>query len=430
MHLVQRKTCRICGSSALTPVIDLGPQYLQGSFVKPDEPAPPQRRIPCTLVRCDPTRDERACGLLQMSHSVPPELLYSVYWYQSGTNHTMRSHLAGIAGEVGTLLGRETATVLDIGCNDGTLLASYPATYNRIGVDPSDIAEEARRFGRVYRDLFPSVELGRDLGAQSCDAVTSIAMFYDLEDPGGFCREVGRLLKPDGCWVFEMSYMPLMLEMNSYDTICHEHLEYYSLAVIERLLRESGLKLFRVGLNTINGGSLRCFATPQANPGFRNETWLGELRSLRIREFDLALDTDAPYRSFQDRINLHREELVSLLKGLRATGKRIHLYGASTKGNTILQWCGIDGRLIEAAADRNPRKHGARTLGTDIPILSEVESRAMAPDYYLVLPWHFKGEFLEREAAMLEAGVGFIFPLPRVEVVRREGAGRLPVFPG
>jgi len=231
-------------------------------------------------------------------------------------------------------------------------------------------------------------------------------------------------LKPDGCWVFEMSYMPLMLEMNSYDTICHEHLEYYSLAVIERLLLESGLKLFRVELNTINGGSLRCYATPETNPGFRNETWLGELRELRIREFDLALDTDAPYRSFQDRINLHREELVGLLKGLRASGKRIHLYGASTKGNTILQWCGIDGRLIEAAADRNPRKHGARTLGTDIPILSEAESRAMSPDYYLVLPWHFKEEFLEREAAMLDAGVGFIFPLPRVAVVRREGTGQ------
>ena len=407
----------------MTPVIDLGPQHLQGSFVKPGEAAPPERRIHCTLVRCDPTIDEKACGLLQMAHSVPPELLYSVYWYRSGTNQTMRDHLAGIAAEVVATIDRPDATVLDIGCNDGTMLARYPDSYNKVGVDPSDVSDEARVYGKIFKDLFPSLELTRDLGPHSCDAITSIAMFYDLEDPARFCREITNLLKPDGCWIFEMSYMPLMLEMNSYDTICHEHLEYYSLAVIERLLDASGLKLFRVALNTINGGSLRCYATPKGNFRFRRVQWQQEIGSMRIREFDLALDTDSPYRSFQDRINVHRDELLSLLKNYRAAGKRIHLYGASTKGNTILQWCGINGGLIEAASDRNPHKHGAKTLGTNIPIVSEEASRSMKPDYYLVLPWHFKDEFLAREAAMLDAGVGFIFPLPRVEVITRQEKG-------
>ena len=137
-----------------------------------------------------------------------------------------------------------------------------------------------------------------------------------------------------------------------------------------------------------------------------------------MQEFDLALDTDVPYKSFQDRINVHRDELVRLLKQLKQDGKRIHIYGASTKGNTILQWCGIDIRLVDCAADRNPSKSGARTLGTDIPIVSEEESRAMKPDYYLVLPWHFRDEFLIREKAMMESGVGFIFPLPKLEIVR------------
>lgn len=416
MHLKHRQTCRICGSTSLTPVIDLGQQYLQGSFVKPGQKAPSSRRIECELVRCNPTLDENACGLLQMKHSVPPELLYTSYWYRSGTNQTMRDHLAGIARTI-TEVVPKNSTVLDIGCNDGTLLSNYPDGFKRYGIDPSDIGNDAQRFGTIFRDLFPSLELTSTLGKQSCDAITSIAMFYDLESPLDFCKAIREMLKQSGVWVFEMSYMPLMLEMNSYDTICHEHLEYYSLAVIERLMQLSGLKLFRTELNSINGGSLRCYATPVENFAFKNEQWLAEIEDLRTREFDLALDTDTPYKSFQDRINVHRDELVRILKKLRQDGKTIHIYGASTKGNTILQWCGIDIRLIDYAADRNPTKAGARTLGTDIPIISEAESRAMKPDYYLVLPWHFREEFLEREKDMLREGTGFIFPLPKLEII-------------
>jgi DNA-binding Lrp family transcriptional regulator len=248
-------------------------------------------------------------------------------------------------------------------------------------------------------------------------------MFYDLEDPIGFARAIKSVLAPDGLWCLEMSYMPTMLRMTSYDTICHEHLEYYSLAVIERILRMAGLKLVNVSLNSINGGSIRCFATHAANLRYRREEFTRAIKALRQDEFDLELDTDKPYRFFQERVNIHREELVRMLKKLRSEGKRIHIYGASTKGNTILQWCGIDGRLIEAAAERNPDKYGARTLGTDIPIISEEESRKGRPDYYLVLPWHFRAEFLEREKSLLAEGVGMIFPLPTIEVVRQDKAG-------
>jgi len=208
-----------------------------------------------------------------------------------------------------------------------------------------------------------------------------------------------------------------MLKMTSYDTICHEHLEYYSLAVLEYVFRQSDMKVFNVTLNKINGGSLRCYVTHNDNFMYRNDRYSQNILTMHREEFDLELDTEKPYKNFQDRVNLHKEELQQLLKKLKKEGKKIHIYGASTKGNTILQWCGIDNRIIDFAAERNPDKYGAHTLGTDIPIISEDESRAMKPDYYLVLPWHFKDEFIEREKEMLRSGTRFIFPLPSIEIV-------------
>jgi hypothetical protein len=417
MHLIHRKSCRVCGSTALTKVIDLGPQFLQGSFIKPGKEMPPMRRTPLTLVRCDPTKDENACGLLQMEHSVPPEVLYSAYWYRSGTNQTMRNHLRKIVEDALSLLNRRNGIALDIGCNDGTLLGNYPDTFLRLGVDPSDVAQQVQPPSIVVQDVFPSTELTKLLAGRKCDIITSIAMFYDIEDPLGFCNHIKDTLALNGIWIFEMSYMPAMLRMNSYDTICHEHLEYYSLAVIEYILKRCGLKVFNAEESDINGGSLRCYAIHQDNFTYRGTEFSHKLQELRQAEFDLELDTDKPYRNFQDHINVHREELVRVLKDLKKQGKVIHIYGASTKGNTILQWCGIDNRIIDVAAERNPDKYGAMTLGTDIPIVSEAESRAMKPDYYLVLPWHFKNEFVEREKETLRDGTAFIFPLPTVQIV-------------
>lgn len=420
MHLIKRNTCRVCGSEALTPVINLGEQYLQGSFVKPGKEMPPTRKIPTSIVRCDPMRDEKSCGLLQMGYTIPPEVLYSAYWYRSGTNDTMRRHLQGIVEEVLEMTNlNDSAKVLDIGCNDGTLLGYYPEKFIKFGVDPSDIAQEIKAPVNIVQDIFPSEELTSRLNGDKFDIITSIAMYYDLEDPIAFTQGIKQVLSPEGIWVFEMSYMPNMLEMTSYDTICHEHIEYYSLAVIEYILRQAGMKVVNVSCNDINGGSLRCYATHIRNFKFKKEEFQLNISTMRQNEFDLELDTDKPYRHFQDRINVHKEELNALLKKLKNEGKKIHIYGASTKGNTILQWCGIDQRIIDCAAERNPDKFGARTLGTDIPIVSEEESRAMNPDYYLVLPWHFKKEFLERERETLERGIGLIFPLPTIEIIKK-----------
>ena len=417
MHLIHRTTCRVCGSKSLTRVIDLGEQYLQGSFVKPGKEEPSRRKIPTALVHCDPMLDEHACGLLQMEHSVPPAVLYAAYWYRSGTNQTMRDHLKGIVGDVQSMKALPAARVLDIGCNDGTMLRNYPDTTELFGVDPSDIAGEIGDGITVIQDVFPTSKLTALAGSKKFDVVTSIAMFYDLEDPVGFVRGVRDILAPDGLWVFEMSYMPTMLALNSFDTICHEHLEYYSLAVVENILGRAGMKVVAASMNAINGGSIRCFATHRQNAAFDKPRYAMKLQEIRQKEFDLALDTNTPYTEFQSRIEIQRNELQGLLKKLRSTGKHIHVYGASTKGNTILQWCGIDKTIVDVAADRNPDKFGAFTLGTDIPIVSEKDSRSMRPDYYLVLPWHFKEEFLQREKEILAQGTKFIFPLPKIEIV-------------
>ena len=420
MHLTYRRSCRICGSSALTKVIDLGEQHLQGSFMKPGKEMPALRKIATKLVRCDPTFDENACGLLQMAVTVPPSVLYSSYWYRSGTNQTMRDHLKGIADVGVEMIGKDQARILDIGCNDGTLLNYYPGTFIKFGVDPSDVAQEVGGGIHVIQDTFPSAELSCAIGDERFDIITSIAMFYDLEDPVTFVKNIKSVLGEDGIWIFEMSYMPSMLERNSYDTICHEHIEYYSFAVIENLLHRCSIKVIKVELNDINGGSIRCYATHGSNFKYKNRDFSLAIERVRQQEFDLELDTDKPYKDFQERIDQHKEELATLLKKLKREGKKIHIYGASTKGNTILQWCGIDNSLIDFAADRNPDKDGAKTIGTDIPIISEEKSRAMNPDYYLVLPWHFRKEFLEREKVALDKGVGFIFPLPNIEIVKRK----------
>ena len=406
----------------MSPAIDLGEQYLQGSFVKPGISEPPRRKLPTSLVRCNPMLDERSCGLLQMEYTVPPAILYASYWYRSGTNQTMRNHLRGIVGEAQQMLKQPPQLVLDVGCNDGTLLGYYPEGVVKFGIDPSDIGTEVNLPNtQVVRDLFPSKELTRILGQRRFDVITAIAMFYDLESPVEFVQGIAQVLAPGGLWIFEMSYMPTMLKKCMYDTICHEHLEYYSLAVIERILHVAGMKIVRAELNDSNGGSIRCFASHGDQFEFKDPAFLANITRLREQEFAMALDTDRPYRHFQDRINVHKEELNHLIWGLKREGKKIHIYGASTKGNTILQWCDFDNRVIDFAAERNPAKYGARTLGTDIPIISEEESRAMRPDFYLVLPWHFREEFLQREQHTLESGTGLIFPLPSIEIVHAHG---------
>jgi hypothetical protein len=420
--LVTRNTCRICESNALTPVLSLGEQCIGGAFTGPDGKPPVRRKVPLDLVRCDPARDQNACGLVQLRHSVPPKVLYHSYWYRSGINQTMRDNLAGIARAAEELVGLQPGdVVVDIGCNDGTLLKSYRATGIRLlGFDPAtNIVEYARANGvPAVNDFFSAARYRSEYPEQKAKVVTSIAMFYDLEKPHAFVADVKSVLHEEGIWVLELSYMPTMLRMNSFDTVCHEHLEYYALAPMERLLGEHDLEVVDVALNDINGGSFRLFVghagRRSASPEAR-----ARLQELRLQEFESALDTDAPYAEFRKHIRKIRNDLRSFLMKAKRQKKLVHGYGASTKGNTTLQFCGISPALVPAIADRNPDKWGSMTVGTQIPIIPEEESRKRRPDYYLVLPWHFIAEFKKRESDFLARGGKFLLPLPSVQVVGR-----------
>jgi len=417
--LITRTTCRVCGSPALTPVLSLGDQYIAGAFAEPGGSQPVQRRIPVDLVRCDMTRDQNACGLIQLRHTVPGAVLYHSYWYRSGVNQTMTRNLHDIARQAERMARLEPGDlVLDVGCNDGTLLDGYGTQELRhLGFDPSDVGRYAVDKGyEVIRDFFNAAAFRRRYPDQRARVITTIAMFYDLEDPQAVVAEIADVLAEDGLWIMELHYLPAMLAMNSFDAIVHEHLEYYSLAVLERMLGAVGLEVVRAETNDMNGGSVRLYIRRQgrfaAEPGHA-ET----LQALRLREFELALDDHEPYARFATATEMIRDELSGLCRRLAAEGRTIHVYGASTKGNTILQYCGLDASVIPYAADRNPDKWGSETIGTGIPIIGEEESRAMNPDYYLALPWHFLEEFLEREQEFLGRGGRFIVPLPEVRIV-------------
>jgi SAM-dependent methyltransferase len=409
-------------------VLSLGDQYIAGAFADPSGGQPVARRIPLELVRCDMTRNQDGCGLIQLRHTVPGAILYQSYWYRSGINQTMTRNLHEIAAQAEDLVELHPGDlVIDIGCNDGTLLDGYrTANLEYLGFDPSDVGRYAVAKGDdVVRDFYSYDELRRRYVDRQARVITSVAMFYDLEYPRAFVADVARALADDGVWAMELHYLPTMLEMNQFDAIVHEHLEYYSLAVIERLLAEVGLGVVRAELNGINGGSLRLFIRRAEH--FAAQGKDGEaLQRLRIREFEMALDAAEPYERFAAGAERVRTELTAMCHELVDAGKTIHVYGASTKGNTILQYAGIDRTLIPYAADRNPDKHGSETIGTNIPIISEERSREMHPDYYLVLPWHFMDEFLDREQEFLSCGGKFIVPMPTVKIVPESRSPELP----
>ena len=329
------------------------------------------------LVRCNPKKDKNACGLLQLSISVPSKILYEKYFYRSGVNFTMRRHLYEISQTIEkTFKKNKQVNILDIGCNDGTLLNFFSKKFNKFGIDPSDSFPRSKLKNIVYiNDFFPSSKLKKISKNKKFDVITSIAMFYDLENPSLFVKQISNSLNDDGIWIFEVSYMPEMLKLNSFDTICHEHLEYYSLSVIKKILSVNGMKVAKVQLNKSNGGSIRCFVVKNDNFKLETKKSLDIINKLLKKELRLSLNSRKPYVIFKKKVLKIRTKLRKLIIKLNKQGRNVHVYGASTKGNTILQFCKLSNSLIKYAADRNPDKAGLITLGTNIPIISEKDSR-------------------------------------------------------
>jgi hypothetical protein len=411
--LIIRRNCRVCGSTDLKPVLSLGNQYIS-NFI--DFPTKECYAAPLELLLCD--RNTGGCGLLQLKHTVPGEVLYKKYWYKSGVNQTMRMALADVADKAEKLVKLYSDDIiLDIGCNDGTLLRSYKSrNVSLVGFEPAINLLKEARIGttKIINAFFNYQNFGKEFGGRKAKIITTIAMFYDLEEPNQFVSDIVKTLDRDGIWIIQMNYLPSMLQNNAFDNIVHEHLEYYSLQSLEYLLDMHNLKTFDVELNDLNGGSFRIYVS---HKDCEKYTIQKNVKDIRESERMMHLDDYSTYDAFAKRIYDLRAKTHDFIKKEVENGRKVYVYGASTKGNTILQFYNLDNRLIKAAVERNPDKWGKKTIGTLIPIISEEQARREKPDYFLILPWHFIKEFRKREKSFLDAGGKFIMPLPRFEII-------------
>jgi NDP-4-keto-2,6-dideoxyhexose 3-C-methyltransferase len=402
--------CRACGGN-LKDIISLGKQTSVGFTDKPTIGV----KIPLDLVLCGD------CHLLQLKHTTNQDLLFNEnYGYWSGVNATMKEELANIVSTRDTVDGD---IVVDIGCNDGTLLSYYPPKVIRVGFDPSlgknkdnnmyaICKANISRCDAAYklcRDYFSAQKFIKIFGKRKAKVVTAIAMFYDLADPNKFLQDIYEILADNGTLIIQQNYLVGMLKNTAFDNVCHEHLEYYSLTSLIPLLEKNGFEVFDVEERAINGGSFRTYIQKK-----NGEILPSVARMLRY-EKAMGLNTDKPYMKFAGKVAALAKSLRKYIQKLVNDGKKIYVYGASTRGNSLLQVCGIDNKLISGAAERNPIKYGKYTAGTKIKIIPEAEARTKA-DYFLVLPWFFKKEFIKREKEFILKGRSLIFPLPKIEV--------------
>lgn len=409
----QIEKCRICGNTHLQCVLDLGEQMLTGVF--PREKDAKVTAGPLRLVKC--VGGNEVCGLLQMEHSYDLGEMYGEnYGYRSGLNASMVAHLTSKVTRILDLVELGAGDlVIDIGSNDSTTLQAYPSMGpTLVGVDPTGI-----KFHKYYPphielipDFFSAALVQARFPEKKAKVVTSFSMFYDLEDPMGFMRQVYEVLAEDGIWVFEQSYMPTMLDTNSYDTVCHEHLEFYALRQIKWMADRAGFKIVDVEFNAINGGS---FSVTVAKS--RGDTSVLPLvQEILDAERARGLDTLAPYQAFAERVIQTKLDLLKFIATARAEGKSVSVLGASTKGNVLLQYCGLTTKDIQFVGEVNAEKFGCYTPGTWIPIIPEDELLTMKPDYLIVLPWHFKEFFVKSKTL---SGETLVFPLPKLDVVTR-----------
>lgn len=413
----ETSVCRICEGTALTRVVDLGQQALTGVFPKARDA---QVTVgPLELVKCT---TPGGCGLVQLRHTYEPTEMYGDnYGYRSGLNRAMVEHLGAKVKALTTATPVGAGdVVLDIGSNDGTSLSFYPESATLIGIDPtaSKFAKYYKRHIRVVADFFTAETFLRASGGKRAKIITSISMFYDLERPLEFVRQVYEALADDGVWHFEQSYLPSMLAATSYDTICHEHIEYYALEQVVWMAERVGFRIVDVTLNDVNGGSFAVTAK-KAPLGAKDHAKVA--LDMLAGERAAGYDSLAPYARFDDAVRQHRTDLRATLEQLARDGKKVMGYGASTKGNVMLQYCGIGVDLVACVAEVNEDKFGCYTPGTLIPIVREADALAQGPAVLLVLPWHFRSNILRRAQPIWDRGAKLLFPLPKIEMVGPPG---------
>jgi NDP-4-keto-2,6-dideoxyhexose 3-C-methyltransferase len=403
--------CRICSGDNLVSVMTIGEQSLTGVF-----PQSVDEKITCGPVELVQCFAPNGCGLVQLLQSYDLSEMYGMnYGYRSGLNASMVKHLQSKVHKVlesGVL--DKGDLVIDIGSNDATTLRAYPqGQYQLVGIDPTGVKFAAYypKDIKLIPEFFSAKTVTKVLGQIKAKVITSFSMFYDLEDPIAFAQEIEATLEDEGVWIFEQSYLPAMLRTNSFDTICHEHLEFYALKQINWIAEKANLKVLDVEFNEVNGGSFSIIAAKINSKQKRNIDWLNKIIS---DEDALGLNTNEAFDGFRERVENVRIDLLNFLNQAKKDGKRVGALGASTKGNVLLQYCNIDSRLISAIGEVNSDKFGSFTPGTLIPLVPEDELLATNPDYLIVLPWHFRSFF---ESLPKMKGRTLVFPLPKFEIV-------------
>jgi hypothetical protein len=407
------------------PILKLGDHYVS-DFLTADESSADRTKYSLDLYL-----DESIGAVRLKSETLPPaEAMWGRYWYRSGTNATMTKELGSIVAEITSRINYKPGDIwLDIACNDGTLLRQVPTDMVKVGIDPCDdeYYAESSKHGTIVQDYFNKEAWEKTgYGAEKAKVITCIAMFYDLDDPNPFIKDLDAVLADDGIMVLQMSYTPLMMEKMAFDNICHEHVYYYSLTSLAYLFSQHGFMIVDANVNDTNGGSIRIYvARDTADPKIFGTAQLRQVCAYRtdaLLEQEKTCDiADAEnWAVFGQRLEKLKLDVTEFLRNARAEGKTVYGYGASTKGNTLLQYFGITNKDIVAIAERSPYKFGRKTIGTDIPIVSEEEMRAAKPDYLLVLPWHFIDEFVKRETEFLEAGGALVVPCPEFKIITKD----------
>jgi NDP-4-keto-2,6-dideoxyhexose 3-C-methyltransferase len=409
--------CRICGNASLTPILDLGMQALTGYFPKAGEPEPPL--APLQLMICDTSTAPDACGLVQLGHTYELSRMYGgTHGYRSSINRTMVAHLHTIADRVRALAGLTAGDwVLEIGSNDGTIQKHLAGRgLNLVAIDPSagQFAANYPKDTRLVTDFFSTAAVEKAAPGKAFRGILSMNMFYDLDNPFAVVSAAKDLLAADGVWCFEQAYLPAMFEAMCYDTISHEHLCYYALSQMQWMAKRAGLRLIDVEMSDINGGSFAVFMCHDGAPYLSNTL---KLERILAGESRMNLTTAEKWQTFGRNVRHHRARIRGFFEDARARGELVLGLGASSKGNVILQYAGIDSDLMPAIAERDARKIGLRTPRTNIPIISEDEAREMKPRSFVVFPWHFHDEIVRREKPFLESGGRLVFPLPQFEIL-------------
>ncbi len=406
--------CRICKNKNLVSILNLGKQHLTGVFPKLNEPEPSIGEL--ELVKCH-GNDIDNCGLIQLSASFELDEMYGDnYGYRSSLNNSMLQHLKSIVENIKTIVKlNSNDLIIDIGSNDGSTLSFYDENkFKLVGIDPT-----AERFREYYRkntqiisEFFSGDIIENNNFINKAKIITSFAMFYDLEDPIEFSRNVSRALnKKEGIWVLEQSYLPSMLSQNAYDTICHEHLEYYALKQIKWILDKSDMRIIDIELTDTNGGSFVIYCSHNDSIYQVNEK---NIYNVENYEKNLKLNELKIYNTFYKNILQSRDDLKKFIKEKKNNNEKIFGIGASTKGNVILQFCDFSPNDIESIGEINKEKFGSMTPGTNIPIISEKEVLESDCKYLLILPWHFKNFFLNSKNFKNKT---LIFPLPKLEII-------------